>query len=136
MILGIDHIGILVDSIEKAIPMYVKLFGYTLHKTVTMESVGLTVAFLKQGQTNIELVAYTGSTDQTAFSRSVMGEYTGYNHICYAVDDLTKTLSELESVGINTIEGFPMQGGHGKIAFLNPDNTGGALIELCEPLNS
>ncbi len=135
MILGIDHIGIIVDSIDKAIPMYVNLFGYTLHKTVTMESVGLTVAFLKQGQTNIELVAYTGSTSQTAFSRSVMGEHTGYNHICYAVDNLTKTLYELERVGINGIEGFPMQGGHGKIAFLNPKDTEGALIELCEPLD-
>lgn len=135
MILGIDHIGIIVDSIDKAIQMYVNLFGYTLHKTVTMESVGLTVAFLKQGQTNIELVAYTGSTSQTAFSRSVMGEHTGYNHICYAVDNLAKTLSELERVGINAIEGFPMQGGHGKIAFLNPKDTEGALIELCEPLD-
>jgi len=135
MILGVDHIGILVDNIEKAIPMYVNLFGYTLHKTVAMESVGLTVAFLNQGQTNIELVAYTGSTAQTAFSRSVMGECTGYNHICYEVDDLTKTLSELESVGINTMEGFPMQGAHGKIAFLNPKDTEGALIELCEPLD-
>ena len=135
MILDIDHIGILVDSVEKAIPMYVNLFGYTLQKIVTMESVGLTVAFLKQGNTNIELVAYTGNADQTAFSRSVMGEHTGYNHICYAVDDLTKTLSELERVGISSIEGFPMQGGHGKIAFLNPKKTEGALIELCEPLN-
>jgi methylmalonyl-CoA/ethylmalonyl-CoA epimerase len=135
MILDIDHIGILVESIEKAIPMYVNLFGYILQKTVTMESVGLTVAFLKQGQTNIELVAYTGNTDQTAFSRYVMGEQAGYNHICYAVDDLTKTLSDLESVGINAIEGFPMKGGHGKIAFLDPNDTEGALIELCEPLD-
>jgi methylmalonyl-CoA/ethylmalonyl-CoA epimerase len=135
MILGIDHIGILVDSIERAIPIYVNLFGYTLNNTVTMESVGLTVAFLKQGQTNIELVAYTGSTAQTAFSRSVMGEHIGYNHICYAVDDLTKTLSDLEKAGINAIEGFPMQGGHGKIAFLDPKDTKGALVELCEPLN-
>lgn len=135
MILGIDHIGILVDSIDKAIPMYVNLFGYTLNKTLKMESVGLTVAFVKQGQTNIELVAYTGNPSQTAFSRSVMGEQRGYNHICYAVDDLMKTLSDLKRVGINAIEGFPMQGGHGRIAFLNPKDTEGALIELCEPLN-
>jgi methylmalonyl-CoA/ethylmalonyl-CoA epimerase len=133
MILGIDHIGILVDSIEKAIPMYVNLFGYTLDKTVNMESVGLVAAFLHQDQTTIELVAYAEDASRTVFSRSVMGEQVGYNHICYTVDDLGKTLSELERAGIKAMEGFPMQSVHGQIAFLSPKNTGGALIELCEP---
>lgn len=133
MILGIDHIGILVDSIDKAIPMYVNLFGYTLNTTVKMESAGLIVAFLHQGQINIELVAYAGDDSRTAFSRSVMGEKIGYNHICYAVDDLVNTLSDLEKAGIKPMEGFPMQGGHGQIAFLNPKDTSGILVELCEP---
>jgi len=133
MIVSIDHIGILVDSIDKSIAMYVNIFGYTLDKTVKMESVGLTIAFLHLGHTNIELVAYAGDASQTEFSRNVMGEQTGYNHICYAVDDLTQTLSDLNRVGIRPLKGFPMQGGHGQIAFLNPKDTGDALVELCEP---
>ncbi len=133
MIVGIDHIGILVDSIDKSIAMYVNIFGYTLDKTVKMESVGLTIAFLHLGHTNIELVAYAGDASRTAFSRNVMGEQTGYNHICYAVDDLVQTLSDLEKEGIRPLKGFPMHGGHGQIAFLNPKDTGDALVELCEP---
>jgi methylmalonyl-CoA/ethylmalonyl-CoA epimerase len=133
MIVGIDHFGILVDNIDRSTGMYVSYFGYTLDKTLKMESVGLTVAFLHLGEINIELVAYTGDASQTEFSRYIMGEEMGYNHICYAVDDLVQTLSNLDRAGIKPIEGFPMQGGHGQIAFLNPKDTGGTLIELCEP---
>lgn len=56
----------------------------------------------------------------------------GFHHIAFEVSRLDETLSRLESLGIRPLPNFPMATPHGRVAFLDPQKTGGILWELAE----
>jgi methylmalonyl-CoA/ethylmalonyl-CoA epimerase len=57
----------------------------------------------------------------------------GIHHICFAVDDLERTLQKCRDAGLRLIDEVPRRGAEGKrIAFLHPSSTGGILVELTE----
>src|SRR5207245_2937575 len=53
----------------------------------------------------------------------------GVLHIGLVVDDLEQSLRE----GLRVVPGFPLEGAHGRIAFLEPEPTTGLVTELCQP---
>jgi len=56
----------------------------------------------------------------------------GFHHIAFEVSRLDETLKRLESLGIRPLPKFPMATPHGRVAFLDPQKTGGILWELAE----
>jgi methylmalonyl-CoA/ethylmalonyl-CoA epimerase len=71
-------------------------------------------------------------------SESPIGKFVakrgqGIHHICFAVDDLDRTLARCRDAGVRLIDETPRLGAEGKrIAFLHPSATAGVLIELTE----
>ena len=131
MLNKIEHIGIAVKSIEESLPFYTEVLGLELLDIEEVPDQKLRVAFLKIGQSNIELLEPT-SPDATV-AKFLENRGPGIHHIAFAVDDVAKELEAVKSRGIRVIDETPRIGAHGaKIAFLHPKSGGGVLIELCQ----
>ena len=88
-------------------------------------------AFFMIGQTKIELLESTDTEGPIGKFLDKKGE--GIHHIAFAVKEIEKALTEVESKGIRLIDKIPRKGAENlDIAFLHPKSTYGVLTELCE----
>ena len=127
----IEHIGIAVKDLKSSIEYYEKVLGLKCYSTEEVKEQKVKTAFLKIGQTKIELLESTDADGPIAKFIEKKGE--GIHHIAFAVNDLEKSLVETEEKGIRLIDKKPRKGAEGlNIAFLHPKSTFGVLTELCE----
>lgn len=128
----IEHLGIAVKSIEAALPYYEQVLGFECYNIETVEEQKVRTAFLKVGETKIELLEAT-SPDST-IAKFIENRGEGIHHIAYAVEDgVANALAECEHKEVRTIDKAPRGGAEGlQIAFLHPKATQGVLTELCE----
>ncbi len=127
----LDHIGIAVKSIEEGLKYYRDVLGmeYLGEEEVTEQKVR--VAFLKLGESRIELLEPTSSDSPVAKFLEKRG--AGIHHIAILVDDIEAALSSHRKAGARLIDETPRVGAHDMlIAFIHPKSTGGVLIELCQ----
>ncbi|QPA29967.1 methylmalonyl-CoA epimerase [Thermaerobacillus caldiproteolyticus] len=128
---NVDHIGIAVKSIEKALPFYVDILNLTLLGIEEVESEKVKVAFLKIGDAKLELLEPTAPDSAVAAFIEKRGE--GIHHVALGVDDIQGRIDELKEKGIRMIQDVPKIGAGGAlVAFMHPKSTGGVLYELCE----
>ena len=130
MFTRIDHIGIVVESMDASLQTYCDSLGFTLLERRTVPEHLVEVAFLDAGNGALELLAPLDTTSGTARFLQNRGE--GVHHICFAVDDIAATLAELRTQGMRLIDEQPRQGIHGLVAFVHPKATHGAMIELLQ----
>ena len=127
----VDHVGIAVKSIEKALPLYVDILKLKLLGIEEVESEKVKVAFLKAGETKIELLEPTSPDSTIAMFIEKRGE--GIHHVALGVDHIQERINELKEKGIRMIQDAPKRGAGGAlVAFMHPKSTGGVLYELCE----
>ena len=67
-----------------------------------------------------------------AWGKTPLATGPGFHHIAFEVEGLDETLARLEGLGIKPLPEFPMATPHGRVAFLDPQKTGGILWELAE----
>jgi len=130
----IDHIGIAVESLEKAKYLFEDILGLKIVGEEVIEEQKVKVAFIPLGDSELELLESTSPTGPIAKFIEKKGE--GIQHLAFRVEnleDLENILKELKGKGIRLIDEKPRYGAGGaKIAFLHPQSTQGVLIELCE----
>ncbi len=124
----IDHIGIIVRDLEKALSLFTEVFGVKQAQIRELPDVGLRIGYLEAENVDIELIEYLSEGE--SFGRSVMGSIAGLNHISFLEEDLEGTLDRCRSIGAKVKLGFPREGGKGLIAFLEEETTSGILMEL------
>lgn len=128
----ISHIGIAVNSLEAAIPLYRDVLGMEFEGTEVVAEQKVKVAFFVAGESRIELLEATAPDSPVAKFIEKNGE--GVHHLAYEVDDLRQAIANLQQQGVRLIDAEPRRGAHGtSIAFLHPKATGGVLTELCQP---
>ncbi|MBQ0025518.1 MAG: methylmalonyl-CoA epimerase [Bacteroidales bacterium] len=128
----IEHIGIAVHSIEEALPYYENVLGFECYKTEEVADQKVKTAFLKVGDTKLELLEPTSPDSTVAKFLETRGP--GFHHMAYAVEDgVANALAECGEKSIRTIDAAPRAGADGmNIAFLHPKATQSILTELCE----
>jgi len=127
----IDHIGIVVNDIKEALKVYQQALGLSLAKIQERPDQAVTIAFLPTGESEIELIQpVTGDSGVAKFLQK-RGE--GIHHICLEVENIEKTLADLQEKGLQLIDEMPRTGPGGEsFAFIHPKSTHGVLIELYE----
>jgi len=130
MIKKIDHIAIVVRSIEEALRTYEGALGLELADVEEVPEQAVKVAFLPVGDSEIELVEPLTTDSGVAAFLEKRGE--GMHHICLEVEDIEAALQDLAAKRIRLIDQQPRQGAHGRVAFLHPKSAHGVLIELIE----
>jgi methylmalonyl-CoA/ethylmalonyl-CoA epimerase len=133
MIKHIEHIGIAVENIESALKTYENLLGVSCYKTEIIESELVKTAFLKIGDSKIELLEAMDPISPIGKFLAKKGE--GFHHIAFEVDDIHAEIKRLSSLGFEMIHETPKPGADNKlIAFLHPKSTQKLLVEICQEI--
>jgi len=127
----IHHLGIAVESLEKAVPVFELLLGHPPVSREEVEDQQVRVAVFRLGESNIELLE--AISPESPVGRFISRRGPGIHHLTLAVDNLQGTLGDLERRGIRLIDRNPRVGAGGEaIAFLHPSSMAGVLIELLQ----
>ena len=122
MIKKIDHIGIAVRSLEETLPFYTDILKLPLLGIEEVESEKLKVAFLKAGETKLELLEPTSGESAVAKFIEKRGE--GLHHVALGVDSIQERINEIKEKGISMINDVPKTGaGRAQVAFMHPKST-------------
>jgi len=126
----IDHLGIAVTSLEKALGFYEQQLGLSVSLRETVEQEKVKVAMLPAGDSRIELLEATGPDSVIAKFIEKRGE--GLHHVAVTVPDLKTTVARLKANGARLLnDPRPGAGGH-LYVFVHPSSTGGVLLELIQ----
>jgi len=127
----IEHIGIAVKDLQKAIQYYENILGLKCYAVEEVKDQKVKTAFFMVGQTKIELLESTSEDGPIAKFVEKRGE--GIHHLAFAVNDIERSLQEVGQKGIRLIDKQPRKGAEGlDIGFLHPKSTFGVLTEFCE----
>jgi methylmalonyl-CoA/ethylmalonyl-CoA epimerase len=129
--MAVDHIGVVVPDLDQAIETFRTLFGIEPEGRQERPDVGVRLVMFHTANVTIELLQYLDYG--SSFSKDVMGSGFGINHVCFKVDSVDKAIKHMEDNGVEMIDGFPVQGAHGKVAFFKPEKTHGFFFEVCQP---
>lgn len=127
----IDHLGIAVQSIDESLSFYTEVLHLELLGIEEVRSEGVKVAFLKIGESKIELLEPLNPDSTIAKFIAKKGE--GIHHVALGVDSIEQRIEEIKENGLQMIHDKPKTGAGGaQIAFIHPKSTKGTLYELCE----
>jgi methylmalonyl-CoA/ethylmalonyl-CoA epimerase len=127
----IKHICFDVRDIEAAEKLFEKLLG--------APSTGINTMILEGGKGVVKTTFFhleSGCIELAyhdlppSWEGSPLKTAPGFHHIGFETSDFDEALRALAANGIDLLPRFPMDTGHSRVAFLNPDQTGNILIEL------
>ncbi len=124
MITGIGHNAYRVRDLDKSLAFYCGILGFKEAFRIERDGAVRLVYILVNDDTYIELFP-NGEETVTIGPKSI-----GYAHVCLAVDDMSATLKELASRGLEIV-GEPKLGGDGNLQFWIADPDGNR-IELMQ----
>jgi methylmalonyl-CoA/ethylmalonyl-CoA epimerase len=128
----IDHVAIVVRSIEASLPRYRALFGLEPEgEVIELAAQHARLLFLPTGAwpaARLELVEPTDADSGVGRFLAVRGE--GLHHVCFRSADLPRDLARLAAAEAELIDAQPRPGAHGDVAFLHPRTLNGVLWEL------
>ena len=131
MIKKVDHIGIAVRSLDEALPFYIEVLQLEFLGIEEVDSQGVKVAFIKAGETKLELLEPTSAESPIAKFIEKRGE--GLHHVALGVDSIQERINQMKEQGIRMLQDEPKIGAGGaQVAFMHPKSTGGILYEFCE----
>jgi methylmalonyl-CoA/ethylmalonyl-CoA epimerase len=131
----IDHVGLAVSDLERAMALYEESFGMPVAHRETVESQGVEAVLLDVGDGHVELLRPLGP--ETVVARFIAKRGEGLHHVAYRVTDIDAALATLKGAGVELIDSEARVGIRGsRVAFLHPKATGGALTELVQPTAS
>ena len=127
----IEHIGIAVINLESAIDFYERVMGLKCYKIEEVADQKVRTAFLKVGETKIELLESTDPEGPIGKFIEKRGE--GIHHIAFSVEKIEEHLAHAQNMGVKLIDSTPRKCAENlDIAFIHPKSASGVLIELCE----
>ena len=161
VILGIDHVGVVVSNLEEARSTFAAILGRESTVSELVGSHGVRVAFapdswgvvsapvseignligvppeavdIHRAGARLEFLEPVDETSAVARFRERRGE--GIHHVCFVTDDISGELDRLKP-DFHLIDAVPRRGHGGLVAFLHPKRTHGVLVELLQrdPVN-
>lgn len=130
MVKKVDHIGLLVRSLDETAKLYRDLFGAILVEVKTVADQGVQVGMLSfAGGAKLELLEPLPDTKIAAILEK-RGE--GVQHVCFEVDNIDQELASLADKGVELIDKKSRRGVEGLVAFIHPKSVKGVLVELCQ----
>ncbi len=136
MLTRIDHVGIAVRNLERAVAFYETTFGLRVVAREVQEDQGVREAMLAvaagpAGGSYVQLLEPLGP--DTPVGRFLARRGEGVHHIGYGVQDVEAALEAIGAAGVRRIDERPRHGSMGaSIAFLHPKDVGGVLTELVQ----
>ena len=126
----IDHLSFVVEDVDKALEFYVGHIGLEVVKVEESELHGVKAAFLRAADVMVEVIQPLGPGPLADFLEK---RGPGFHHVAFEVEDLDEALAATAEAGFRVTDTEPKPGIEGgRISFLHPKSTFGAMIELCD----
>jgi methylmalonyl-CoA/ethylmalonyl-CoA epimerase len=129
----IDHVAVVVRSLDASLAFYRDILGVTPSRTVDFPREGVRIAFIPLGGhagSEIELLEVTDPNSGIARFLEKHGE--GLHHVCLEVPDVDRALEELQAAGVAVLDSAPRPTADGRGIFIHPRAASGVLLELIQ----
>lgn len=131
-ITGLRHVGVVTEDLQGFIARMKEVFGVQDTEIVVVPAPDTHFAFFSIGGTPLEVIQPVSEH----FRKVLFATNRGTNHLAFNVDDLDAAVAAMSAAGVrlghvtpNGIVDMP----HARMAYFNPGDTGGILIELVQP---
>jgi len=125
----LDHIGIAVEDIEKALAFYKDALGLEVEAPEEVLTERVRARMVPVGGPSLELLEATAPDSAIATYISKHGP--GIHHVTLRVEDIRAVLVQLKNRGVRLVNAEPRPGAGGSlVAFVHPSAAHGVLIEL------
>jgi methylmalonyl-CoA epimerase len=133
LITRLDHVAIVVRSIEEALYLYRDLVGLQVSKLTTLPSEGVRIAFLPSGDADSSTIELLEPLDASSRMHRFLEKHgEGLHHICLETPNIEAALEYLKKRGAMMLDSAPRQAAEGRAVFLHPKGAHGVLLELVE----
>ena len=137
---AVDHVGIAVPDLDRAIEFYRDTFGMEVLHTETNVEQGVREAMLgvgaeggAQGGTHTRVQLLAPLSPESPIARFIDRSGPGLQQLAYRVTDLDRVCTTLTARGVRLLYPQPRRGTAGsRINFIHPKDAGGVLVELVE----
>ena len=130
MIKGINHVGVVVNSIEDVLKVFSGMFQFKKTMTVIDAQEEFKSCIISTNAASIELIEPLGSRGSIAKFLERRGG--GLHHVSLEVDDIDQEIRSLHKMGVRLVNSEPQSLQNSRVAFVHPQATMGVLIELIE----
>ena len=121
---NIDHVGIVVSSIQQARRLYEALGLTVLEEKI--EDEGIRSVMIPVGESRLRLI-------ESGQKEPQQQEKEGLNHLALHVDDISAAFEQLKKAGIRLLSDEIEIGAGGRLHFLvDPVDSHGLLLEICQ----
>jgi methylmalonyl-CoA epimerase len=125
----LDHVGIAVQDLDRALAFYRDALGLEIERPEEVPAQRVRAHFIPLGESALELLEATDA--ESAIARYVEKRGPGIHHITLAVDDIAAVLTRLRARGVRLVDPEPRPGAEGAlVAFIHPSAAHGVLVEL------
>jgi methylmalonyl-CoA epimerase len=125
----LDHVGIAVADLERALEFFRDALGLDVEASEDVPSQRVRAQFVDTGPSSLELLQATAIDSPIA--RFLEKRGPGLHHITLRVDDIRAALAQLRARDIRLIDAEPRAGAEGaSVAFIHPSSAHGVLVEL------
>jgi len=125
----LDHVGIAVQDIQKALAFYADALGLAVEAPEDVATERVRARAIPVGGPSLELLEATAPDSAIATYLGKRGP--GLHHVTLRVDDIRAALAHLTARGVRLINTDPRPGAEGSlVAFIHPSAAHGVLVEL------
>lgn len=125
----LDHVGIAVQDVEKALAFYRDGLGLEIEPPEEVAAQRVRAHFIPAGEAALELLEATAGDSPIAKYIDKRGP--GIHHITLRVEDIHAALAHLKARGVRLVDDEPRPGAEGAlVAFVHPSSAHGVLVEL------
>lgn len=130
----IDHVAVVVRSIDASLPRYAQLFGLAPEEEPrVIAAQGVKLCFLATGPAPAARLELIEPVDpESGVARFLASRGEGLHHVCFGTPDVAAELSRLAAAGAELIDTVPRPGAEGPVAFVHPRTLDGVLWELLQ----
>jgi len=137
LVTKVRHLGVVVDDIRSSVELYKKIYDiddsdikiFPPYEDAKAET---RFAFIPLGGADFELIQPISEK----FREFIGNPDKGMNHIAFTVTDLDRAVALMQAKGVRlghvTREGI-LDMKQSRVAYFNPEDTGGVLVEFVEP---
>ncbi len=127
----VDHVGIAVKNLDESLKFFQDVLGLECVGTEVVEEQKVKCAFMKLGESKLELLEST--SDDGPIAKFIEKNGEGVQQLALGVDNVEEAIQHMKDKGIRMIDEKPRYGaGNAKIAFVHPKGAHGILLELTE----
>ncbi|HQR79221.1 MAG TPA: methylmalonyl-CoA epimerase [Actinomycetota bacterium] len=131
---AIDHVGLAVRDLDRAIAFYQDAFGMELVHEEVNEEQGVREAMMAVGDSGSCVQLLAPLSDDSPIGKFLARSGEGIQQVAYRVSDIEVAADELRAAGVRMLYEQPKRGTAGsRVNFAHPKDCGGVLIELVEP---